>query len=114
MWSEPKTQAETPLLVKNSFTNTKVSFVPGNNAKQVTWYSCGPTVYDASHMGHARSYITFDIIRRIMEDYFGYDVTYVMNVTDIDDKVCSCYGRCYWLILIDYSESEASTLASSI
>jgi cysteinyl-tRNA synthetase len=38
-------------------------------------------------MGHARSYITFDILRRIMEDYFGYEILYVMNITDIDDKV---------------------------
>ena len=37
-------------------------------------YTCGPTVYDMCHLGHARAYRTFDIIRRIMEDYFGYDV----------------------------------------
>ncbi|GJQ69559.1 hypothetical protein Trydic_g6655 [Trypoxylus dichotomus] len=57
------------------------------NGKRVTWYSCGPTVYDASHMGHARSYITFDILRRVLEHYFGYDIFYVMNITDIDDKI---------------------------
>ena len=51
------------------------------------WYSCGPTVYDASHMGHARSYITFDILRRVLSGYFNYDVVYVMNITDIDDKI---------------------------
>lgn len=55
--------------------------------KRVSWYCCGPTVYDAAHMGHARSYLTFDIMRRVMEDYFGYSVNYVMNITDIDDKV---------------------------
>lgn len=38
-------------------------------------------------MGHARAYVTFDIVRRVMEDYFGYRCLYVMNVTDIDDKV---------------------------
>ena len=54
----------------------------------MTWYSCGPTVYDASHMGHARTYIAFDIVRRVLTDYFHYDVTYVMNITDLDDKVC--------------------------
>jgi len=48
---------------------------------------CGPTVYDASHMGHARTYLGFDIIRRILESYFRYDVTLVMNITDIDDKI---------------------------
>jgi cysteinyl-tRNA synthetase len=53
----------------------------------IRWYSCGPTVYDAAHIGHARNYMTFDIIRRILRDYFNYDITYVMNITDIDDKI---------------------------
>lgn len=50
-------------------------------------YTCGPTVYDSCHMGHARAYLTFDILRRIIEDYFGYEVTYQVNITDIDDKI---------------------------
>ncbi|KAJ1566147.1 hypothetical protein HK096_007290 [Nowakowskiella sp. JEL0078] len=74
------------LKIKNSLTKTEDIFEP-KNGKQVTWYCCGPTVYDASHMGHARTYMSFDILRRIMEDYFGYDVTYVMNITDVDDKI---------------------------
>ena len=87
-WHAPHSGTALPgLTVKNSFTNGKVPFHPAANSRRVTWYSCGPTVYDASHMGHARSYITFDIIRRIMEDYFGFEVLYVMNITDIDDKV---------------------------
>jgi len=61
-------------------------FVP-QNGNQVLWYSCGPTVYDASHMGHARSYISFDILRRVLMNYFNYDVFYSMNITDVDDKV---------------------------
>lgn len=48
---------------------------------------CGPTVYDLSHMGHARTYISQDLMRRIMTDYFGYNVKLVMNITDIDDKI---------------------------
>lgn len=64
----------------------QVPFVPLNN-RLIKWYNCGPTVYDHSHMGHARSYITFDIIRRILQDYFGYQVFFVQNVTDIDDKI---------------------------
>lgn len=54
---------------------------------RITWYSCGPTVYDESHMGHARTYVSFDIMRRIITDYFGYNVLQVMNITDIDDKI---------------------------
>jgi cysteinyl-tRNA synthetase len=50
-------------------------------------YITGPTVYDASHMGHARSYISFDILRRVLADYFGYQIHFVMNITDIDDKI---------------------------
>lgn len=57
------------------------------DGNKVLWYSCGPTVYDSSHMGHARSYISLDILRRVMSDYFNYNVIYAMNITDIDDKV---------------------------
>ena len=53
----------------------------------VTWYMCGPTVYDHSHMGHAKTYMQSDILRRIMTDYFGYNVKMCMNITDIDDKI---------------------------
>ncbi|KAG9102697.1 hypothetical protein FRC06_001405 [Ceratobasidium sp. 370] len=63
----------------------KTEFIP-KKGRNVTWYNCGPTVYDASHMGHARNYLTQDIIRRILTDYFGYDIHFVMNITDIDDK----------------------------
>ncbi|KAJ7933817.1 tRNA synthetases class I (C) catalytic domain-containing protein [Mycena leptocephala] len=80
-------QREDPVLkVYNSLTKSKTEFVP-SNGRRVKWYNCGPTVYDASHMGHARNYVTQDILRRIMTDYFGYDVHFVMNVTDIDDKI---------------------------
>uniref|UniRef100_A0A0G4FW38 cysteine--tRNA ligase n=1 Tax=Chromera velia CCMP2878 TaxID=1169474 RepID=A0A0G4FW38_9ALVE len=86
-WYLPKTEDEAPVLkVFNSLTETKEPFYP-KNGRKVTWYTCGPTVYDACHMGHARAYLTFDILRRIMEDYFGYEVFYQVNVTDIDDKI---------------------------
>jgi cysteinyl-tRNA synthetase len=78
------------LAVYNSLTRTKNHFVPLDpRGKEVTWYCCGPTVYDAGHLGHARNYISTDILRRIMRDYFGYDVLFVMNITDVDDKVCA-------------------------
>lgn len=48
---------------------------------------CGPTVYDLSHMGHARTYICFDTLRKIMRDFFGYNVIMQVNITDIDDKI---------------------------
>jgi cysteinyl-tRNA synthetase len=75
------------LLLLNSLTNTKTPFVPGSASSTVRWYSCGPTVYDSSHLGHARTYLAFDIVRRILEDYFQFGIEYVQNVTDIDDKI---------------------------
>ena len=61
-------------------------FKPMEEGK-VKWYACGPTVYDQSHLGHARNYVSTDIIRRIMMHHFNYNVKFVMNFTDIDDKV---------------------------
>ncbi|KAI5247422.1 hypothetical protein E4T43_01941 [Aureobasidium subglaciale] len=76
------------LKIYNSFTRTKDDFVPIDPAgKKVSWYTCGPTVYDDAHLGHARNFVTTDILRRIMKDYFGFDVNFVMNSTDIDDKI---------------------------
>jgi cysteinyl-tRNA synthetase len=77
---------DSELKLYNSLTRRKEVFTP-LSPPTVTWYCCGPTVYDAAHMGHARSYITFDILRRVLSDYFGYRINYVMNITDIDDKI---------------------------
>jgi len=74
------------LKVNNSLTNRLDAFAP-RNGNNVTWYMCGPTVYDVSHVGHARAYLTFDIVRRILEAHFNYKVFLVMNITDVDDKI---------------------------
>jgi len=74
------------LRVLNSLTGEKVPFRP-RNGRTVRWYTCGPTVYDVTHVGHASNYVSLDILRRILTDYFGYEVTLQMNVTDIDDKI---------------------------
>ena len=73
----------------NSLVDEKRVLVPnaGVCSRELSWYSCGPTVYDSAHLGHSRNYINFDIIRRVLQDYFGYHVTAVMNVTDVDDKI---------------------------
>jgi len=84
-WHPPE-GVSTGLMVYNSLTDSKVPFKPVDGMK-VKWYTCGPTVYDVCHMGHARAYLTFDILRRIMEDYFNYQVQFAVNVTDIDDKI---------------------------
>ncbi|XP_026763086.2 cysteine--tRNA ligase, cytoplasmic isoform X2 [Galleria mellonella] len=86
-WSPPASSVNRPVLkLYNSLTRQKEEFIC-NNGNHIKWYSCGPTVYDAAHMGHARSYISLDILRRILSDYFCYDILYVMNITDIDDKI---------------------------
>ena len=86
-WFLPNPTSPQPeLKVYNSMTRSLVPFIPAEG-KLIRWYSCGPTVYDAAHIGHARNYMTFDIIRRLLRDYFNYDITYVMNITDIDDKI---------------------------
>ncbi|KOO28165.1 cysteinyl-tRNA synthetase [Chrysochromulina tobinii] len=70
----------------NSLTQTVEAFTP-IDPRLVKWYVCGPTVYDSAHVGHARNYVAFDIVRRVLLDYFGFDLLYVMNITDIDDKI---------------------------
>ncbi len=53
----------------------------------LSWYSCGPTVYDKTHLGHARNYVQVDIVQRVAEALLGTQVMHVMNVTDVDDKI---------------------------
>ena len=77
----------TGLFVNNSLCNKKVEFFTKNGDRTINWYMCGPTVYDYPHLGHARTYLSFDIIRRILINYFHYDVNLCMNITDIDDKI---------------------------
>jgi cysteinyl-tRNA synthetase len=69
----------------NTFSGSKEEFVPLETNK-VKFYMCGPTVYDLIHIGNARAFIIFDILRRLLR-YLGFDVLYVMNLTDIDDKI---------------------------
>ncbi len=69
----------------NSYTNQTEEFKPIEDNK-VKMYVCGPTVYDYAHLGHARCYITWDVLYRYLK-FRGYDVTYCRNVTDVDDKI---------------------------
>lgn len=69
----------------NSLTRTKEPFVSINPGK-IGMYVCGITVYDHCHLGHARSMVCFDVIVRYLRSQ-GYDVTFVRNITDIDDKI---------------------------
>ena len=73
------------MLIYNSQTRKKEKFIPLNPGK-VGIYACGPTVYNYFHIGNARPFIVFDVLRRYFESR-GYQVTFVQNFTDIDDKM---------------------------
>lgn len=71
--------------VYSTLTRSKEPFVTINK-NRVNLFVCGPTVYDDAHIGHGRTYISFDTIKRYLE-YSGYAVFYIQNITDIDDKI---------------------------
>ena len=71
--------------IYNSKTRQKEEFIPINNGV-ANIYSCGPTVYNYFHIGNARPFIVFDVLRRYLEK-LGYKVNFVQNFTDIDDKM---------------------------
>jgi len=73
------------LKIYNTYTNQKEEFKP-IEAGKVRMYVCGMTVYDLCHLGHARVLVVFDMVTRYLKSQ-GYDVTYVRNITDIDDKI---------------------------
>ena len=74
-----------PIFINNSLTRKKEEFVPLSPPK-VNMYTCGVTVYDECHIGHARSLYIFDVIRRYLK-FRGFDLKFVRNITDIDDKI---------------------------
>ncbi len=73
------------ITIYNSLTGNKETFVPIDEGK-VRMYVCGMTIYDYCHLGHARVMVVFDIVTRYLR-HIGYEVTYVRNITDIDDKI---------------------------
>ncbi|MEM0100641.1 MAG: hypothetical protein QW522_00180, partial [Candidatus Methanomethyliaceae archaeon] len=73
------------MLIFNTKTKIKEEFIP-NEKNKVKAYVCGPTVYDLCHLGHARSYICFDVLKRFLISK-GYEVIHIQNFTDIDDRI---------------------------
>src|SRR6202162_6668577 len=80
-----------PLRVYNTLTKEKTEFTPVEKGK-VGMYVCGPTVYKPSHVGHMVGPVIFDAVKRYLT-YLGYQVTFVVNITDIDDKVINEAAR---------------------
>ena len=75
------------MLLYNSLVKSKVEFVPIEDGK-VKLYTCGPTVYDYSHVGNFRTFLFEDLLKRVLIA-FGFKVKHVMNITDVDDKTIS-------------------------
>lgn len=76
----------TGLYVYNCVANEKVPVIL-NDPHVATWYSCGPTVYDSAHLGHASCYVKLDIVQRILKSFFNVKLITAMGITDIDDKI---------------------------
>eukprot|EP01133_Synstelium_polycarpum_P007633 gene7633-8929_t len=87
-WKVPKGHS-TGINVLNSLVKEtpRVPLVLEGNGRTMSWYTCGPTVYESAHLGHARAYVSIDIVQRILTDYFNYNVNHVMGMTDVDDKI---------------------------
>jgi cysteinyl-tRNA synthetase len=79
------------LKIYNSLTRKKEEFKPVEKGK-IKMYVCGMTVYSDAHIGHARTYFAFDVIRRYFE-YKSFEVTYVQNITDVDDKIINAANK---------------------
>lgn len=71
----------------NSFTGRKDPSAANGGGNTVTWYICGPRLYDSAHVGHASYYVRFGEVQHILSDYFAYHVQVQMNVTGIDDNI---------------------------
>ncbi len=74
------------LKLTNSLTRKKEVFKP-NNKKKISLYACGPTVYESPHVGNARTLVVFDVLFRVLRVLYDSNVTYVRNITDVDDKI---------------------------
>jgi len=97
--------------VFNTLTRTKEEFVPREPGK-VAMYVCGPTVYNHIHIGNARTFLSFDVIRRYLT-YKGFDVRFIQNITDVDDKIINRAneeGRPAAEVAADYTTAFVSAM----
>src|SRR3989304_10000343 len=73
------------LKLYNTLTRTKENFIPFKN-NIVKMFVCGPTVYDSVHLGHARTYLIYDVLARYLK-FKGFKTLFIVNITDLDDKI---------------------------
>uniref|UniRef100_A0A1B0DC74 tRNA synthetases class I catalytic domain-containing protein n=1 Tax=Phlebotomus papatasi TaxID=29031 RepID=A0A1B0DC74_PHLPP len=106
-WIQPKDGFSTGIEVYNCIVRRKVPLIL-RRKYLATLYTCGPTVYDDTHIGHASTYVKLDAIRRILYNHFGIRVFSVMNITDIDDKIIrkSHERKCLWETIARENEDK--------
>lgn len=75
------------LSLRDSASGKMTVFSADDSSRRQQWYACGPTVYDAAHLGHGRTYVMLDMLVRVAREYSGIELDYAMGVTDIDDKI---------------------------
>ena len=101
MTDEPFKQgpgAENEIKLFDTWNNKYFTVKSGSSLRT---YICGPTVYSESHIGHAKTYLTFDIVRRVLEDYFKIGITVMENITNVDDKIIrGAYQKFYGTTII--------------
>uniref|UniRef100_A0A0K8V664 cysteine--tRNA ligase n=1 Tax=Bactrocera latifrons TaxID=174628 RepID=A0A0K8V664_BACLA len=85
-WEKPISGRDTGIQIYNCITREKVPLILSNDT-YATWYTCGPTVYDSTHIGHVSCYVKLDIIQRILRQHFNVNLVTALNITDIDDKI---------------------------
>ncbi|XP_067627797.1 probable cysteine--tRNA ligase, mitochondrial [Eurosta solidaginis] len=107
LWQQPKTGKDTGIRIYNCIARKPVPLILANDT-HATWYTCGPTVYDGTHLGHASCYVKLDIIQRILRQHFNVNLVTAINITDIDDKIISKSkeSRKDWRDIARYYESE--------
>ncbi|KAH8402237.1 hypothetical protein KR009_010624, partial [Drosophila setifemur] len=105
-WRRPEGQ-NTGIHIYNHSLRRKVPLIL-RNPQMATWYTCGPTVYDSAHLGHASTYVKVDIVQRILRDYFKINLVTAMNITDVDDKIIkrAALSRQNWLNMARTYETE--------
>ena len=102
-----------PLRLYNTLTRTKADFLP-LDPSNVRMYVCGPTVYDFAHIGNARPVIVFDVLFRLLRQIYGAShVTYVRNITDVDDKI-NARARAEGMSIRDLTEQTARQFHADI
>lgn len=85
-WEQPAIGYDTGIKLFNCVARRKVPLIL-RHKNVATWYSCGPTVYDSAHIGHASCFVKQDLLQRILRKYFHINLVTAMNITDIDDKI---------------------------